>query len=78
MLKSCDGFEQLALTASGDARDAKNFARTRGERDVVKKLDSVAVDAADVLDNEPVHRVNRIAAVDVEAYLLADHHLCKL
>ena len=55
MLKSCDGFKQLALTASGDTRDAENLARTRGERDVVKKLDSVAVDAADVLDLSLIH-----------------------
>lgn len=78
MLKSGDGFKQLALTASGDTRDAEYLARTRGERNVVEELYALAVYAVYTLDYEPVHGVNGLAAVDVEAYLLADHHLGEL
>ena len=78
MLETCNRFKQFALTAAGNSGNSENFAAPCGKGDVVKNLNSVAVFAVDVLNNEPVLRIFRFAALNVEADLFSNHHFGKL
>ena len=78
MLQSCDRFKQFALTAAGNSGNSENFAALCGKGDVVKNLNSVAVFAVDVLNNEPVLRIFRFTALNIKADLFANHHFGQL
>ena len=49
-------FEQLALAAACDARDAEHLARVDGEGDIVQTLDAKLVVSRQALDDEALCR----------------------
>ena len=67
--------DQLVLAVAGDAGDAEDLARADLEVDAVDDLVAAVVLGAEALDRQhDVGRV-RLAAVDVERDLAADHQL---
>ena len=78
LLESCDRLKQLSLAAAGDTGDTQDLTAARREVDVPKDLYALAVDEIEIADAQAVHSVLDLAAVDVQADLLADHHLRKL
>ena len=76
-LQSRDSLKQLALSRACDACDTEYLACARLERNAVQNLNAVAVGIIDITNEQSQTYVARLAAVDVQSDLFADHHLGK-
>ena len=74
-IEACDGFEQFALAAACDARDAEHLACVDGEGDIIKTLDAKLVVNRQPIDDKALRDVFRLGTVDVQADRVADHHI---
>ena len=74
MLQARNGFKQLLLPATGNARDTEYLPAERREAHVVEHLHAVGVRNAEVAHGQPLYRVLRLGAVNIQCDLFAYHH----
>ena len=74
-LQAGDGFEQLFLSAAGDAGNAENLAGVGGEGDVVELENAVDAAHSEVFYHNARFRIDRVGPVDVQRHGVADHHI---
>ena len=77
-LQTGDRLQKLALPRSGDTGNAENLARAGGEGHIVEHLHALVAHAGQPAHDQPVLRILRLGAGDVQIHLLANHHLGQL
>ena len=77
-LQTGNGLQQLLLAVAGDARNAEDFAAVDREGRIVQHGDALGAADGQMFNVQPLDRVDRLGAFNVQLDLLADHHLGQL